>query len=994
MSPEQVQRPPDDAQASSLEMAYVLFMDIVGYSRMPTDIQRETLHKLQRSVRTGNEFRKAQGQQRLISLPTGDGMALAFFTDPESCVRCAIETTRALQGQEGIPLRMGMHAGPVYRVADINANQNVAGEGINIAQRVMDCGDAGHILVSKALADVLRQLSGWMGALQDLGEVSVKHGVRVHVFNLLVEGAGNPNKPEKFGKGGKRKTSSGEALANWKAWAAVAAAILILGAGIAWRMKSVYAYRPKIAILGFADQQNNTDNDWVSAALTQDLTSDLESSERVTTIPGETVSHMVTDLSLTKEVSYSPSTLNRMKAYLDCDYIVYGSFFDMGKEAGGRVQLNVRIQNTKTGETWSLPVESGTELTLRDLSGSVGMGLRTKLGVPNPSVTQAQEMENEMPVSPAAQKAYVKGLASLWKYDLAGATKYFGEAIQAEPTFPLAHAELAEAWSRQGYDDKAREEAQKAKDLSSRLGRESKLRVDAAFQEMSSQWEEAADSYKALWRIWPERPEYAYRAADVQIRGGKADAALATTLADLRKQPGVMANSPVIDLKEAEAYAVPSNFKNELAAASTAAQKANVLGARMLEAEALWRKCEALASVGNPDDATRACQQSVDIAEPLHDNLIVARGKTILGRIAAAQGKTAEALAFHRRALGHAQSIGSRRDISGAFLNIGYVLSVQGNHQDAIDSYQRALTEGREINDKPLMLSALNDLATESQMMGKLSDALDLYKQSLETAQSVHADGDIARAENNIGALLTLQGDLREAVRNIQDAIQKAQSASLKSDEASFWYALGDAEMARGDLAAAQKDYQSGLDLAKQIADKPNTALGQVSLGTLQLLKDNSKDAFDLGQAAAAEFHSENSNDAESLSRNLLAASLLALGKPEDAKKELKTASELMPQDAGTKLGIAITEARIRVRLGEQIQGKRNLEKAAAEAKRMGNRVLEFEARLATGEAGLYGGDKRTAKAALQAVEKDAARIGLAEFESRAKTISERLKNS
>ena len=109
MSPEQGAF--EDIQASSLEMAYVLFMDIVGYSRMPTDVQRETLHRLQRCVRSGNEFRKAQEQQRLISLPTGDGMALAFFTDPESSVRCAIETTRALKGQEGIPLRMGMHAG-------------------------------------------------------------------------------------------------------------------------------------------------------------------------------------------------------------------------------------------------------------------------------------------------------------------------------------------------------------------------------------------------------------------------------------------------------------------------------------------------------------------------------------------------------------------------------------------------------------------------------------------------------------------------------------------------------------------------------------------------------------------------------------------------------------------------------------------------------------------------------------------------------------------
>src|ERR1051325_10395891 len=323
----------EGTQASSLEMAYVLFIDIVGYSRMPTDVQRETLHRLQKCVRSGNEFRKAQEQGRLISLPTGDGMALAFFTDPESCVRCAVAPARALKGQEAIPLRMGMHAGPVYRVADINANQNVAGEGINIAQRVMDCGDAGHILVSKSLADVLRQLTGWMGALQDLGEASVKHGVKVHVFNLLVEGAGNPNKPEKFGKGAKQGARNSEQRTNWKVWMAAAAAILVVGGLIAWRMKPVYAFRPKVAILGFADQQSSPENTWVSTALTQDLTSDLESSEKVTTIPGETISHMLTDLSLTKEISYSPSTLNRMKAYSDCDYIVYGSFFDMGKEA-------------------------------------------------------------------------------------------------------------------------------------------------------------------------------------------------------------------------------------------------------------------------------------------------------------------------------------------------------------------------------------------------------------------------------------------------------------------------------------------------------------------------------------------------------------------------------------------------------------------------------------------------------------------------------------
>src|SRR5882762_3177862 len=298
MSP--VQGSFDDNQTPTLEMAYVLFMDIVGYSRMATDVQQETLRRLQKSVRSGIEFQKAQEQERLISLPTGDGMALAFFTDLESCVRCAVETTHALKGQEGIPLRMGMHAGPVFRVVDINANQNVAGEGINIAQRVMDCGDTGHILVSKSLADVLRQLTGWMGSVQDLGEVSVKHGVRVHVFNLLVEGAGNPNRPNKF-----EKTDEGKDRPKTEWWKkpAVAGAGVVLAAGI---VAGIYfrltahpvAERPKIALLGFQDQMNSSGTAWVNISLMENLTGELEAGEKVVTTPSETVSQMKLEFAL------------------------------------------------------------------------------------------------------------------------------------------------------------------------------------------------------------------------------------------------------------------------------------------------------------------------------------------------------------------------------------------------------------------------------------------------------------------------------------------------------------------------------------------------------------------------------------------------------------------------------------------------------------------------------------------------------------------------
>jgi class 3 adenylate cyclase len=186
-------------QVSEPEIGHVLFLDIVGYSKLPMGQQTETLEQLNEIVRDTDEYRRASSEETsLIKLPTGDGMALVFFDSFTAHVRCAIELGRALKHCPDLKLRMGLHSGPVYRVSDINDSRNVAGGGINVAQRVMDCGDAGHILLSKAAADNLQQLGGWEGNIQDLGEVEVKHAVKVHVYNLVDGELGNPIIPVKI----------------------------------------------------------------------------------------------------------------------------------------------------------------------------------------------------------------------------------------------------------------------------------------------------------------------------------------------------------------------------------------------------------------------------------------------------------------------------------------------------------------------------------------------------------------------------------------------------------------------------------------------------------------------------------------------------------------------------------------------------------------------------------------------------------------------------
>src|SRR6266849_1908711 len=179
-----------------LEIAHVLFIDIVSYSKLLIDEQRDYLHTLNEVVRETDSFRAAEAAGKLTRLPTGDGRALVFATTPDAPVSCALQVSKALRSHPELRVRMGIHSGPVSGITDVNGRANVAGAGINMAQRVMDCGDAGHILLSKHVADDLEQYRQWRSNLHDLGECEVKHDVRVHVVNLYTDELGNQAVPQ------------------------------------------------------------------------------------------------------------------------------------------------------------------------------------------------------------------------------------------------------------------------------------------------------------------------------------------------------------------------------------------------------------------------------------------------------------------------------------------------------------------------------------------------------------------------------------------------------------------------------------------------------------------------------------------------------------------------------------------------------------------------------------------------------------------------------
>src|SRR5436305_11560477 len=224
-----------DEQKSRLRLAiaHVLFIDIVGYSKVRTNEQSAQIEKLREIVRGTEQFRAAEAEGKLLRLPTGDGGALAFRNSPEAPVICAEEIAKALKSHSEIRVRMGIHSGPVNEVTDLNEQANIAGAGINIAQRIMDCGDAGHILVSKHAAEDLEQYDQWQPYLHDLGECEGKHGECLHVVNLYNNEIGNPAVPGKFGRTAIAGTTSSAATGNRRRYSIVAmviGALIVLGA--------------------------------------------------------------------------------------------------------------------------------------------------------------------------------------------------------------------------------------------------------------------------------------------------------------------------------------------------------------------------------------------------------------------------------------------------------------------------------------------------------------------------------------------------------------------------------------------------------------------------------------------------------------------------------------------------------------------------------------------------------------------------------------------
>ena len=441
-----------------LEIGHVLFIDIVGYSKLSINEQHAAVEELNQVVRASEQFQRAEASNRLIRIPTGDGMVLVFYTSPEAPAQCAVEISRTLRDHPRLQVRMGIHSGPVSGIVDVNERANLAGAGINMAKRVMDCGDAGHILLSKHVAEDLEEYEKWRPFLHDLGTYEAKHGVRLSVVNLYDDQFGNAKLPLKFQTVQKRRTRL--------RWAEVTVALLVLAAIIAAFVlllrrpaRSALAIGEKsIAVLPFESLSRDPDNAYFADGIQDEILTRLAKIADLKVISRTSTQHYKS----------APENLSEIGKQLGVAHVLEGSV----QKSGDAVRVNVQlIKAANDSHLWAdtfdrkltdiFSVES-------DVAKAIAEQLRAKLTGQEEQVIAAKPTDN-----PEAYDAYLRGLAYNLKTtnttaNSLGAQKYLKEAVRLAPKFALAWALLSYVDAR-GYLNQAlqptvalREEARQA----------------------------------------------------------------------------------------------------------------------------------------------------------------------------------------------------------------------------------------------------------------------------------------------------------------------------------------------------------------------------------------------------------------------------------------------------------------------------------------------------------------------------------------------------
>lgn len=456
----------DPSQPSRPVIVHVLFMDVIGFSKLPMNRQQQLLQQLQEIVSSTAEFREAKLSNQIISRAAGDGMALVFFDDPASPVRCALEISRALLNRPDIPLRMGINTGPVFRIINTAGERDVVGAGINMAQRVMDSGDAGHILVSKTVAEILREFGEREERLDDLGETLVKHDVKVHLFNLYTAELGNPQRPSK-----------------------------LMGRTTQEKMA---AHKDSLAVMPLVNASKDEGAEYLSDGITESIINNLSQLPQLKVMARHTVfrykGREVEPQEIRRDLGVQKVMMGRVQMFGD-NLIITIELIDLADDS----QLWGERYMRKSSDIFELQDEISKEISDK---------LKIKLSGEEKRLLTKRYTENT-----EAYKLYLQGRYCLGKLTGEGIKKgieKFQEAIDQDPSYALAYAGLAHAYYIQSSNylppkeamPKARAAALRALEMDDSLAEaHASLALVKAFYEWD--WAGAENEYKRAIELNP-----------------------------------------------------------------------------------------------------------------------------------------------------------------------------------------------------------------------------------------------------------------------------------------------------------------------------------------------------------------------------------------------------------------------------------------------------------------------------------------------------------
>jgi len=735
--------------------------------------------------------------------------------------------------------------------------------------------------------------------------------------------------------------------------------------------------RRSIAVLGFKNLSGNPDKSWLSTAISEMMTTELSQGDELRTIPGESVAQMRMSLAIPDADSYSQQTLNRIRQNLGSDDVVVGSYLPLGN---GVLRLDLRMQDAVAGETLATVSEKGNESEIDTLVGKAGAELRAKLGIAGLSGEQSAVVRTSLPSNLEAARLYAEGLQKLRLFDALAARDLLEKAVALDPGHAPTRSALAQAWATLGYDDKAKEQARQALELSSKVSgkfsREERLLIEGRAHEILAEPPAAIENYRALWQFFPDRVDYGLFLIRAQINAGRGNDA-ESTLGDVRKLPVSEADAARIDLSEGNIAMSQSDFKRQQSSADRAANRGRAVGASLLVAEALQLEAIACERMGQSDKAIQLAAQARELFSSAGYRQGAARTLLMTADVLFDQGDFEGARKKVEEALPVFQEIGAQKSIRASRERIGNILYQQGKLQEAKSYYDQALRFDQSVHDPTSLASDYGNIANVLDSLGDLTGALKMQQQALAAFNELGDRRGSSATLNNLGNLSLEMGNPDEARKYFDQAFSLAQEITYRGGEPYPMSGLGDVLVVRGDLAGARKQYEQALAVCEEIKDEDFAAQIRTALALVALQERRFSDGEALARQSAAVFDKTNSTASSAWAHALLARNLLSAGNLAEARRAATEAVARSRQAAGEtpRFEATLADSRVLAKSGKPAEARQQLESMVSTTRKHGYRLYELQARLALGEIALSSGSP-TARSHLATLEKDARNQG------------------